>query len=87
MLRDLINKYSDIFRHLRASKTTKDTLSEIQNLHEVGNLYFAIGNLEKATEYWNDSLATILQTVNPITTFREIMSRKGPYIVQTVGLA
>lgn len=70
MLKELITKYTEIFRALKNNKTSKDSLSEIQNLHEIGNLYYAAGSLDKAGEFWNDSLANILQTVNPITCFR-----------------
>lgn len=33
MLKELIAKYTDIFKALKGNKTSKDTLSEIQNLH------------------------------------------------------
>jgi len=87
MLKELITKYTEIFRALKNNKTSKDTLSEVQNLHEVGNLYYAAGSLDKAEEYWNDSLANILQAVNPISCFREVLSQKGLYIVAVVGLS
>ena len=65
-IKDIINKYDAIYEQLRNSKTSKDTFAEIQNRNDVGNLWFASGNLDKAYEFWNDSLATIFKKVNPI---------------------
>ena len=65
-IKDIINKYDDIYSSLKNNKTSKDTFAEIQNRNDVGNLWFAFGSLEKAYEFWNDSFATIFKKVNPI---------------------
>lgn len=73
-IKDIINKYEAIYVQLKNSKTSKDTLAEIQNRNEVGNLWFASGNVDKAEEFWGDSLATIFRKVKPIENYHEILA-------------
>lgn len=84
-MKDIINKYDLIYQQLKNSKTSKDPLAEIQNRNEVGNLWYAAGQLPKAQEHWNDSLATIFKTVNPLEHHHEILTSQAPYLVQQVG--
>jgi len=46
LLKDLISKYEQIYQKLRNNKTSKDTLSEIMNRNEVGNLSYALNDLD-----------------------------------------
>lgn len=85
MIKNIINKYAAIYQELKNSKTSKDTLTEIQNRNDLGNLSYAHGNLEMAYESWNDSLATIFREVNPIEKYHAVIDSKKPFLVKAVG--
>lgn len=42
VLKDLVAKYDQLYQKLKNSKTSKDTLSEIMNRNEIGNLSYAL---------------------------------------------
>ncbi len=46
LLKDLIAKYEQLYHKLRNNKTSKDTMSEIMNRNEVGNLSYALSDVE-----------------------------------------
>lgn len=84
-IKDIIYRYDDIYDKLQSSKTSKDPLTEIQNRNDVGNLNFAAGSIEKAYEYWSDSLATIFKTVQPIEHYHDILQQYKPCMASKVG--
>ena len=91
LLRDQITKYEQIYQRLRNNKTSKDTLSEIINRNEVGNLSYALedtesqGNINQAFEYWNDALANIFRKVNPVDNYLEIVQENSDDMIQNIG--
>jgi len=72
-IKDIINKYTAIYDQLKNNKTSKNTLAEIQNRNDVGNLCYASGLIQEAAEFWKDSLATIFRTVDPIENYHTIL--------------
>lgn len=84
-IKKIIENYEKIHTELKNNKTSKDTLAEIQNRNDTGNLYFAVGNYEWAKEMWSDALANIFKKVHPIQNYREILEERKVFLVNSVG--